>query len=89
MTLPRPSLKYGPCKAKGESEMIRQMPTILSSIPVMDAALWAGRLLHGLATLSPPLACVMLWAQFYVSDGGLRDLVPPRQWLGLLFPGIH
>jgi hypothetical protein len=30
----------------------------------------------------------MLWGQFYLAGGGLRDLVLPRQWLGLIFPGI-
>jgi hypothetical protein len=56
--------------------------------PLTAAVLWAGRLLDGLATFSPLLACVMLWGQFYLSGGGLKDLALPRQWLGLIFPGI-
>jgi hypothetical protein len=68
--------------------MIRHMPTKLNRAAVTAAALWVGRLLGNLATLSPPLAGVMLLGQLYF-DGGLRDLAAPRQWLGLIFPGIH
>jgi hypothetical protein len=69
--------------------MTRHLPLNLNRAAVIAVVLWIGRLLSNLATLSPPLASVMLLGQFYLGDGGLREIAAPRQWLGLIFPGIH
>jgi hypothetical protein len=64
------------------------MSTIANSAPISVAALWARRLLGGLAVHFPLLAIAMLWGELYLHGGGLRDLFLPRRLLGLFLPCI-